>query len=47
MHCRFYAKRCFLALIENLAKHMIVMKDSSFTEIQVRQGAEMLIIRCL
>lgn len=31
---RFYAKRCFLALIENLAKHMIVLKDSSFTEIQ-------------
>lgn len=30
---RYYAKRCFLALIENLAKHMIVLKDSSFTEI--------------
>ncbi|GAX75265.1 hypothetical protein CEUSTIGMA_g2710.t1 [Chlamydomonas eustigma] len=29
----FYAKRCFLALIENLAKHMIMLKDSSFTEI--------------
>lgn len=29
----FYAKRCFLALIENLAKHMVVIKDSSFTEI--------------
>ncbi|GFH28393.1 flagellar associated protein [Haematococcus lacustris] len=30
----FYAKRCFLALIEQLAKHMIVLKDSSFVEIQ-------------
>eukprot|EP00798_Chlamydomonas_sp_ICE-L_P001988 gene1988-33409_t len=29
----FYCKRCFLALIENLAKHMIMLKDSSFTEI--------------
>lgn len=30
---RYYAKRCFLSLIENLAKHMIILKDSSFTEI--------------
>ncbi|CAD7705097.1 unnamed protein product [Ostreobium quekettii] len=29
----FYAKRCFLALIENLAKHMVVLKDASFVEI--------------
>lgn len=29
----FYAKRCFLALIENLAKHMIMVKDTTFTEI--------------
>lgn len=29
----FYAKRCCLALAENLAKHMIVLKDSSFQEI--------------
>uniref|UniRef100_A0A7R9V8U6 Tetratricopeptide repeat protein 30 n=1 Tax=Chlamydomonas euryale TaxID=1486919 RepID=A0A7R9V8U6_9CHLO len=29
----FYAKRCFLAVIENLAKQMITLKDSSFTEI--------------
>lgn len=29
----FYAKRCFLALIENLTKHMVVIKDASFTEI--------------
>eukprot|EP00232_Nephroselmis_pyriformis_P023531 CAMPEP_0182867166 /NCGR_PEP_ID=MMETSP0034_2-20130328/8574_1 /TAXON_ID=156128 /ORGANISM="Nephroselmis pyriformis, Strain CCMP717" /LENGTH=659 /DNA_ID=CAMNT_0024999505 /DNA_START=4 /DNA_END=1983 /DNA_ORIENTATION=- len=29
----FYAKRCFLALIENLSKHMIMVKDSTFTEI--------------
>jgi len=24
----FYAKRCFLSLIENLSKHMIMLKDS-------------------
>lgn len=30
---RYYAKRCFLSLIENLAKHMIMLKDSSYTEI--------------
>jgi len=29
----FYAKRCFLALIETLAKHMIDMKDATFLEI--------------
>mmetsp|Transcript_28198 Transcript_28198/g.47253 ORF Transcript_28198/g.47253 Transcript_28198/m.47253 type:complete len:668 (-) Transcript_28198:51-2054(-) len=29
----FYAKRCFLALIENLAKHMIMVKDTTFLEI--------------
>eukprot|EP00238_Polyblepharides_amylifera_P004216 CAMPEP_0196596754 /NCGR_PEP_ID=MMETSP1081-20130531/87725_1 /TAXON_ID=36882 /ORGANISM="Pyramimonas amylifera, Strain CCMP720" /LENGTH=558 /DNA_ID=CAMNT_0041921891 /DNA_START=56 /DNA_END=1732 /DNA_ORIENTATION=- len=29
----FYAKRCFLALIENLVKHMIMVKDTTFTEI--------------
>lgn len=29
----FYAKRCFIALCENLAKHIIMLKDSSFTEI--------------
>ncbi len=30
---RYYAKRCFLALIENLSKHMIALKDSSYSEI--------------
>lgn len=30
---RYYAKRCFLALIENLAKHMIMLTDGCFTEI--------------
>ncbi|MEW5303639.1 MAG: hypothetical protein WDW36_006311 [Sanguina aurantia] len=29
----YYAKRCFLALIEALAKHMIMLKDAAFTEI--------------
>eukprot|EP00762_Andalucia_godoyi_P000826 ANDGO_03860.mRNA.1 Tetratricopeptide repeat protein 30 homolog len=29
----FYAKRCFLALAEQLAKHMLSLKDASFTEI--------------
>lgn len=24
----FYTKQCFLSLVENLAKHMIVLKDS-------------------
>ena len=35
---RYYAKRCFLALIENLAKHMIVVKDGAFTEIMAFLG---------
>jgi tetratricopeptide repeat protein 30 len=29
----YYAKRCFLALAETLAKHMVVIKDSTFHEI--------------
>ena len=29
----YYAKRCFLGLIEQMAKHMIVMKDASVMEI--------------
>eukprot|EP00352_Strombidinopsis_acuminata_P000672 CAMPEP_0176347382 /NCGR_PEP_ID=MMETSP0126-20121128/7011_1 /TAXON_ID=141414 ORGANISM="Strombidinopsis acuminatum, Strain SPMC142" /NCGR_SAMPLE_ID=MMETSP0126 /ASSEMBLY_ACC=CAM_ASM_000229 /LENGTH=149 /DNA_ID=CAMNT_0017695521 /DNA_START=1517 /DNA_END=1966 /DNA_ORIENTATION=- len=29
----FYAKRCFLSLIETLAKHMLVLPDASFNEI--------------
>ncbi|CAD8079796.1 unnamed protein product [Paramecium primaurelia] len=29
----YYAKRCFLALIEVLAKHMIILKDTSYSEI--------------
>lgn len=29
----FYAKRCFLALAETLAKHMLMLKDSTFREI--------------
>lgn len=29
----FYAKRCFLPLIENLTKHMITVKDTTMTEI--------------
>merc|ERR1712193_194762 len=29
----FYAKRCFLSLIENLAKHMMVLPDASFNEV--------------
>lgn len=29
----FYAKRCLLALIETLAKHMIMLKDQTFAEI--------------
>ena len=30
---RYYAKRCFLALAENLAKHMLTLKDSTLHEI--------------
>mmetsp|Transcript_59566 Transcript_59566/g.134798 ORF Transcript_59566/g.134798 Transcript_59566/m.134798 type:complete len:157 (-) Transcript_59566:214-684(-) len=29
----YYAKRCFLALAENMAKHMLMLKDSSMHEI--------------
>lgn len=29
----YYAKRCFLALAENLAKHMLILKDSSMNEV--------------
>lgn len=29
----FYAKRCFLALAENMAKHMLMLKDASMHEI--------------
>ena len=29
----YYAKRCFLALAENIAKHMLVIKDASMHEI--------------
>ena len=31
----YYAKRCFLALAMSLAKHMVMIKDSSFQEILV------------
>jgi tetratricopeptide repeat protein 30 len=31
----FYAKRCFVALIEAMAKHMVVLKDQSFAELLV------------
>ena len=36
----FYAKRCFLSLIENLAKHMISVRDSV---IQVNYGRILII----
>jgi tetratricopeptide repeat protein 30 len=29
----FYAKRCLLSLLESLAKHMIVIKDTTISEI--------------
>ncbi|KAJ8925929.1 hypothetical protein NQ315_009781 [Exocentrus adspersus] len=38
----FYTKRCFLSLIENLAKHMIVLRDSVIQEcIQFLECCEM------
>ena len=46
----FYAKRCFLALIEQLAKHMITLKDESIREIMAfldeaeRHGAKILTV---
>ena len=30
---RYYAKRCFLALLEQLVKHMLVLQDSTYYEI--------------
>eukprot|EP01135_Chromosphaera_perkinsii_P005615 Nk52_evm29s355 gene=Nk52_evmTU29s355 len=37
----FYAKRCFLSLIENMARHMIILKDSVIQEIiQFFDGCE-------
>ncbi len=29
----YYAKRCLLSQIETLAKHMIILKDTTFSEI--------------
>ena len=29
----YYAKRCFLALLESMAKHMLVLKDASIAEV--------------
>lgn len=29
----FYAKRCLLALLEILSKHMIVVKDTTISEV--------------
>lgn len=29
----YYAKRCFMALIESMAKHMVVLPDSSIAEL--------------
>lgn len=29
----YYAKRCFLALTENMSKHLLVLKDSAMEEI--------------
>ena len=28
-----YAKRCFVAMVDNLAKHMIIIKDATLLEI--------------
>jgi len=29
----YYAKRCFLALAENMSKHMLILKDATMSEI--------------
>lgn len=37
----FYTKQCFLSLVENLTKHMIVLKDSVLQEcIQFLENCE-------
>jgi tetratricopeptide repeat protein 30 len=37
----FYAKRCFLSFLENLAKHLIVVKDNTIKEcLQFLEGSE-------
>lgn len=37
----FYAKRCFLSFLENLAKHLIVVKDNTIKEcLQFLEGCE-------
>ncbi|OWR43126.1 intraflagellar transport protein 70A [Danaus plexippus] len=37
----FYAKRCFLSFLENLAKHLIVVKDNTIKDcMQFLEGAE-------
>ena len=33
LHHRYYAKRCFLALGETLAKNMILLKDEAISDI--------------
>ncbi|XP_034839921.1 intraflagellar transport protein 70A isoform X2 [Maniola hyperantus] len=38
----FYAKRCFVSFLENLAKHLIVVKDNTIKEcLQFLEGCEM------
>jgi tetratricopeptide repeat protein 30 len=29
----FYAKRCFMSLLETVAKHMLVLRDATMNEI--------------
>ena len=29
----YYAKRCFMSLVETLAKNMIILKDTTISEI--------------
>ncbi len=31
--CRFYAKRCLVPIMEQMAKHMLVLKDETSSEI--------------
>ncbi|EER04999.1 hypothetical protein Pmar_PMAR026328, partial [Perkinsus marinus ATCC 50983] len=33
MYCKYYAKRCFLALAENMAKDMVVIRDDTYHNI--------------
>ena len=43
----FYAKRCFLSLIENMSKHMIMLRDATLQEsVQFLEHCESKFLKC-